>query len=117
MAPEVRRLGVGRGDYAARVAPGFRSGAIRDLRALHPAADEVVLVHYSGFADGLDRLWATTPRTLLLSHNVTPARYFWAADPVTAGVCELGREQLAELGARAGSRPASRGSTPASSRR
>jgi glycosyltransferase involved in cell wall biosynthesis len=89
-------------DYTARLAPGFRSGAIRDLRELDPAAAEVVLVHYSGYAAGLDRVWAATPRTLLLSHNVTPARYFWATDPVTAGVCELGREQLAELGARAG---------------
>jgi glycosyltransferase involved in cell wall biosynthesis len=45
---------------------------------------------------------AATRRVLLLSHNITPSRYFWATDPVTAGVCELGREQLAQLGIRAG---------------
>jgi glycosyltransferase involved in cell wall biosynthesis len=90
------------GDYTARVAPGFRSGALRDLSELVPAADEVVLVHYSGYAAGLDRLAAATRRTLLLSHNITPSRYFWATDPVTAGVCELGREQLGQLGTRAG---------------
>ncbi len=89
-------------DYSARLAPGFRSGALRDLEELEPAADEVVLVHYSGYAAGLERVAAATRRTLLLSHNVTPSRYFWATDPVTAGVCELGREQLGQLGTRAG---------------
>ncbi|HEY1592848.1 MAG TPA: glycosyltransferase family 4 protein [Solirubrobacteraceae bacterium] len=89
-------------DYAARLAPRFRSAELKDLGELAPAADEVVLVHYSGYAAGLDRVAASTERMLLLSHNITPSRYFWATDPVTAGVCELGREQLAQLGMRAG---------------
>jgi glycosyltransferase involved in cell wall biosynthesis len=89
-------------DYSARLAPGFRSAALQDLRALEPADGEVVLVHYSGYASGLERVAAATGRMLLLSHNITPSRYFWATDPVTAGVCELGREQLAQLGIRAG---------------
>jgi L-malate glycosyltransferase len=89
-------------DYSARLAPGFRSAALQDLRELEPAADEVVLIHYSGYAAGLDRLTAAAARTLVLSHNITPSRYFWATDPVTAGVCELGREQLARLATGAG---------------
>ena len=90
------------GDYSARVAPGFRSGALHDLRELEPAVDEVVVVHYSGYAAGLERVLSATNRTLLVSHNVTPSRYFWATDPVTAGVCELARDQLAGLVAMAG---------------
>jgi glycosyltransferase involved in cell wall biosynthesis len=89
-------------DYSARVAPGFRTPALRDLRELEPVDGEVVLVHYSGYASGLERVLAATRRTLLVSHNVTPPRYFWAIDPVTAAVCELGREQLGRLAAAAG---------------
>jgi glycosyltransferase involved in cell wall biosynthesis len=89
-------------DYSARLAPGFRNASLHDLRELEPGADEVVLIHYSGYAAGLDRLPAATGRTLVLSHNITPSRYFWATDPVTAGVCELGREQLARLASSAG---------------
>jgi glycosyltransferase involved in cell wall biosynthesis len=89
-------------DYSARVAPGFRTPALHDLRELEPVEDEIVLVHYSGYAAGLERILAATPRTLLVSHNVTPPRYFWATDPVTAAVCELGREQLGRLAAGAG---------------
>ncbi len=89
-------------DYSARVAPGFRSTALHELRELDPAEDEVVVVHYSGYAAGLERVLGATKRTLLVSHNVTPSRYFWGTDPVTAGVCELAREQLAGLAATAG---------------
>ena len=89
-------------DYSARVAPGFRSTALRDLRELEPASEEIVLVHYSGHAAGLERALAGTRRTLVVSHNVTPPRYFWATDPVTAAVCELGQEQLGRLAAGAG---------------
>ena len=38
-------------------------------------------------------------RTLLVSHNITPAHYFWANDPVKAVRCELARVQLAQLAA------------------
>jgi glycosyltransferase involved in cell wall biosynthesis len=89
-------------DYSARVAPGFRSAALHDLRELDPAPDEVVVLHYSGYAAGLERVLIVTHRTLLVSHNVTPSRYFWGTDPVTAGVCELARDQLAGLAAAAG---------------
>src|SRR5207253_4407143 len=49
-------------DYSARLAPGFRSAELNDLEELEPAVDEVVLVHYSGYAAGLDRVAASTGR-------------------------------------------------------
>ena len=55
------------------------------------------MLHYSGYARGLERLFDSRRRSLLISHNVTPARYFWAHEPVEAVRCELGRAQLAEL--------------------
>ena len=38
---------------------------------------------------------------MLLSHNVTPSRWFWDHEPAVALQCELGRRQLPELAARA----------------
>jgi glycosyltransferase involved in cell wall biosynthesis len=58
-------------------------------------------VHYSGYARGLERLFES-PRSLLISHNVTPARYFWAHEPVEGVRCELAHGQLAELARSAG---------------
>jgi glycosyltransferase involved in cell wall biosynthesis len=40
-------------------------------------------------------------RSLLVSHNVTPAHYFWAHDPVEAVRCQLAHAQLAQLAATA----------------
>ena len=40
-------------------------------------------------------------RKLLLSHNITPARWFWDHDPQAAVVCALGRKQLPEFAAAA----------------
>ncbi len=84
-------------DYAAYVAPGIPAGRLRGLRELRPQADEILLVHYSGYVRGLESLLELAPRSLLMSHNVTPARYFWAHDPVTAAHCELAARQLADL--------------------
>jgi L-malate glycosyltransferase len=89
-------------DYSARIAPGVAHGALQPLRQLEPRNGDVVLVHYSGYAPGLERVIAAAPRTLLVSHNITPPRYFWASEPVNAAVCELGHEQLTRLAATAG---------------
>jgi glycosyltransferase involved in cell wall biosynthesis len=89
-------------DYSAHIAPGVPHGVLQPLRQLEPRNGDVVLLHYSGYAAGLERLLAAAPRTLLVSHNDTPPRYFWASEPVNAAVCELGREQLSELAATAG---------------
>jgi L-malate glycosyltransferase len=84
-------------DYAPVSAPGMPGGVIRPLHQLRPAAADVVVVHYSGHAPGLEDIVARAPRSLLVSHNITPAQYFWASDPAEAVRCQLGRAQLAEL--------------------
>ncbi|HEV3054716.1 MAG TPA: hypothetical protein VGX45_08695, partial [Solirubrobacteraceae bacterium] len=82
-------------DYSAVIAPGIGRDAIHHLHELTPRNDEVLLLHYSGYARGLEPLFASAPRSLLISHNITPAKYFWEHEPVDAVRCELGRGQLA----------------------
>ena len=86
-------------EYVANVAPGVTPRVLRALRDYQPAGEPVVL-HYSGHASGLED--AVNGRTLLVSHNVTPARFFWAYQPVDAARSTLARDQLAQLGRRAG---------------
>jgi glycosyltransferase involved in cell wall biosynthesis len=89
-------------DYAPVQAAGMPGGAVRPLHQLRPARADVLVVHYSGYAPGLEGLLAAARRSLLVSHNVTPARYFWASDPAEAVRCQLGRAQLGELASLAG---------------
>jgi glycosyltransferase involved in cell wall biosynthesis len=84
-------------DFSAVIAPGMPRGAMRPLGELKPAGGEVLLLHYSGYARGLEPLFELRRRSLLISHNITPARYFWAHDPVEGVRCELGQGQLAWL--------------------
>jgi len=87
-------------DYAPPAAPGIPPGRLHRLRDYRRRPGEVALLHYSGYARGLEEL--VDAHTLLVSHNITPARYFWAHDPVAAAYCELGRDQLAGLAGVAG---------------
>jgi L-malate glycosyltransferase len=89
-------------DYAAVIAPGMPRQSIRHLHELQPAQGEALVLHYSGYARGLERLFDSRRRSLLISHNITPARYFWAHEPVEAVRCELGRAQLAGLAGQTG---------------
>lgn len=85
------------GNYAETLAPGMERMPVRPLADY--AGDGVTLVHYSGYAPAIeDRV--TSP-WLLLSHNITPARYFWELEPATAIGCALGERQLAAMAARA----------------
>jgi len=95
--------GWGGEDYSAVIAPGMPRHAIRHLHEHRPGNGEVLLLHYSGYARGLESLFSDRHRSLLISHNVTPARYFWAHEPVEGVRCELARGQLASLGAGMGS--------------
>lgn len=88
-------------DHAPVQAPGMPDGTIRPLHALSPSRADAIIVHYSGHAAGLERVLERAPRALLVSHNITPAHYFWAAEPVEAVHCQLARAQLAELAGRA----------------
>jgi L-malate glycosyltransferase len=93
-------------DYSAVIAPGMPRGALRPLHELQPRDGELVVLHYSGYARGLEPLFSSRRRSMLISHNITPARYFWAHEPVEGVRCELGRDQLVglcrEVGALAG---------------
>jgi glycosyltransferase involved in cell wall biosynthesis len=73
---------------------------VRDLRGFQAAPGDTVLLHYSAYAPRLARVLDGPGRKVLLSHNVTPARWFWDHEPQVALQCELGRRQLPEFAAR-----------------
>jgi glycosyltransferase involved in cell wall biosynthesis len=88
-------------DWAPFIDPrGGLGRRVRDLRGLEPAAGETLLLHYSAYAPRLRALLDGPARTVLLSHNVTPARWFWDHEPQVALQCELGRRQLPEFAER-----------------
>ena len=92
--------GWGGGDVAVHIDPRM-DGRVRPLGALRPAPGDVVLLHFSAYAPKLASVLDGPARTLLLSHNVTPARWFWDQEPQVAVQCALGRRQLPEFAARA----------------
>ncbi|HEY3727189.1 MAG TPA: glycosyltransferase [Solirubrobacteraceae bacterium] len=89
-------------DYAPVQAQGIGRGAIRPLHELRPRRDELLVLHYSGYAAGIERVLSGCRRSLVVSHNITPPEYFWSSDPVEAVRCQLARGQLAELAQAAG---------------
>ena len=89
-------------DYAPVTAAGLAPGTVAPLHQLTPGRAERVVVHYSGYAPGLEELIARCPGPLLISHNVTPPRYFWTHDPAEAVRCQLAVDQLTRLAAAAG---------------
>jgi glycosyltransferase involved in cell wall biosynthesis len=91
------RWGWSGADYAAQIAPGVAPRALRPLRDWRPNPGEVVVLHYSGHVNHLEELIGRAPHSLLVSHNVTPAHYFWDHEPLDAARCVLAREQLAAL--------------------
>lgn len=72
---------------------------IRQFKALAPAPDDVVLMHYSAYAPKLRAVLGWPNPKLMLYHNVTPARWYWAYEPTVAVHCSLGRRQLPEFAA------------------
>jgi glycosyltransferase involved in cell wall biosynthesis len=82
--------------FSARAAQDMYRRDIRQLGELEPDAD-IMLLHYSGYGRGLEPVFETPARTLLLYHNVTPEEWFWPYEPVEAVACKLGRSQLREL--------------------
>jgi L-malate glycosyltransferase len=78
--------------YAAAIAPG--ADGVEPVERLRPAADDLLLFHYSAYAPGLHELLELPQAKLLVYHNVTPARYFWADAPHLAVQCAMGRAQL-----------------------
>jgi glycosyltransferase involved in cell wall biosynthesis len=88
--------GWGGRDVAAARDPRM-DGRVASLDSLDPARDDVVLLHYSAYAPKIRRVLELPCRKLLWSHNVTPARWLWAHEPMTAIQCALGRSQLPDF--------------------
>jgi glycosyltransferase involved in cell wall biosynthesis len=85
--------GWGGGDHAVHVDP--RAGRdFAPLARLRPADRDVLLFHYSAYAPRLAEQLDRPQPKLLVSHNITPARWFWEYEPMTAVQCTIGREQL-----------------------
>jgi L-malate glycosyltransferase len=77
--------------YAESVDPRVRR-RVKPLERLGEA--DLLVIHHSAHAPGLERLLEHPGRRLLVYHNVTPARYFWEHHPGVAVACALGRAQL-----------------------
>jgi L-malate glycosyltransferase len=89
------------GDWAPHIDPRAGLGRrVHDLGGLRPAPGDTVLLHYSAYAPGLRTVLEGRGRKVLLSHNVTPARWYWDHAPYTAIQCALGRRDLPEFAAR-----------------
>ena len=91
--------GWGGADVAAGIDPRVGK-AFAPLAALDPAPGDTLLIHYSAYAPRLRAVLDRPQRKVLLSHNVTPARWFWDYEPRIAIQCALGRQQLPEYAAR-----------------
>ncbi|MGI8623676.1 MAG: hypothetical protein ACR2NB_09380, partial [Solirubrobacteraceae bacterium] len=89
------------GDFSEVFAPNMDRRVMRSLRAFAPGPDDVVLVHYSGYSSVLEELIAPLRRVLVLSHNITPARYFWELEPTEGVRTSLAPAQLAKIATRA----------------
>jgi glycosyltransferase involved in cell wall biosynthesis len=87
-------------DVAAEIDPRV-GNRIAPLRSLDASPGDVLLIHYSAYAPKLRAVLELPNPKLLLSHNITPARWFWDHDPQAAVVCALGRKQLPQFAAAA----------------
>lgn len=92
--------GWGGTDVAWHIDPRV-AGEIQPLKALQPAADDILLIHYSAYAPRLRAILEAPQRKVLISHNVTPARWFWDYEAGIAVQCALGRRQLPEYAEKA----------------
>ena len=88
----VRRWGLEAEVYAADLAPG--TAGVAPIRRLAPRGDDLLVLHYSAYAKGLDAVVDGWRRTLLVYHNVTPPEYLWDWDAMVAARCAVGRERL-----------------------
>ena len=85
--------GMGGGVYAALIEPAVRS-RVEPVERLAPAADDLLLFHYSAYAPRLEPLLELPQRKLLVYHTVTPAQWLWEHQPHVATLCALGRDHL-----------------------
>jgi glycosyltransferase involved in cell wall biosynthesis len=85
--------GWGGEDVAVWIDPRI-AGEVAPLDSFAPEPGDVLLIHYSAYAPRLRAVLDLPNPKVLLSHNVTPARWFWDYDPMIAVQCALGRRQL-----------------------
>jgi glycosyltransferase involved in cell wall biosynthesis len=85
--------GWGGEDAAVHVDPRAARG-FTDPDGLDVRADDLLLFHYSAYAPRLADQLARPQRKLVVSHNITPARWFWEHEAMSAVQCTVGREQL-----------------------
>jgi len=93
------RWGWGGEDVAAALDPRV-DGEVRPLSRLRAADDDVLVFHFSAYAPRLRAALDLPGPKLLVSHNVTPARWLWRYDPGSAVQCAVGRAQLPEFARR-----------------
>jgi glycosyltransferase involved in cell wall biosynthesis len=80
-------------DYSVHIDP--RMGRrVRPFAELAPQAGDTLLIHYSAYAPRMASVLDSPARKILLSHNVTPAQWFWEHDPAIAVQCRLGRREM-----------------------
>lgn len=97
------RWGWGGRDVAWHIDPRV-AGAVQPLATLTSeplGTDDLLLIHYSAYAPRLRDVLDLPQRKILLSHNVTPARWFWDYEAGIAVQCALGRRQLPEYAEKA----------------
>jgi L-malate glycosyltransferase len=88
--------GWGGRDHAVSIDPRM-DGSVAPLRELRAEPGDVLLLHYSAYAPRMRDVLDLPNRKLLLSHNVTPAHWFWDHDPAIAVRCALGRRHLPDF--------------------
>jgi glycosyltransferase involved in cell wall biosynthesis len=86
-------------DYAVHIDP--RMGRrVRPFAELAPREGDTLLVHFSAYAPKIATVLDAPCRKILLTHNVTPAKWFWEHDPQIAIQCQLGRAEMHQFAAR-----------------
>lgn len=85
--------GRGGGDFAAQIAPGAYEH-FEPLERLDPAPEDLIVIRYSAWSQGLARLLEGPQRKLLVYHNITPPGYFWNHSAGLAVQCAVGRLQM-----------------------
>ena len=92
--------GWGGGDHAVNIDPRM-NGRVTPLERLRVADGDTLLIHYSAYAPRLASVLDLPARKILLTHNVTPAKWFWEHDPQTGIQCQLGRDEMHRFAERA----------------
>jgi glycosyltransferase involved in cell wall biosynthesis len=83
--------------FADTLNPGL-DGSVRPIARLRRSlsSDDLLVIHYTAYAQALDAALHLPQRKLLVYHNVTPPELLWDWEPIVAARCALGRAQLRE---------------------